>query len=100
MFCGFAIYLWVQKLTDFKDTSSNTSIKQTSITPSFPACKFELGAKRVKTRTDLKQERGSEFVRKSAELYDNRLDGRLCAWRNTKQHSLDSSTAFYLDTRL
>ena len=66
----------------------------------FRGCKFELNANHAKTRTDLKQERGLEFVRKSAELYDNRLDSRLCAWRDTKQHSPDSSTAFHLDTRL
>ena len=87
-------------MTDFKDTLSNTSINQTSITLSFRGCKFELNAERAEARTDLKQERGFGIVRKSAELYDDRLDGRLCNWRDTKQYSLDSSTAFYLDTRM
>jgi hypothetical protein len=87
-------------LTDFKDISSNTSINQTSITLLFRGCKFELYEKRAETRIDLKQERGFGIVWESAELYDDRLDGRLCDWRDTKQHSLDSSKAFYLDTRL
>jgi hypothetical protein len=100
VFCRCASHGSVQELKDFKDTLSNTSINQTSITLSFRACKSELSAERAETRTDLKQERGFGIVRKSAELYDNRLDGRLCDWRDTKQHSLDSSTAFHLDTRM
>ena len=87
-------------MTDFKDTLSNTSINQTSITLSFRGCRFKLNAERAETWTDLKQERGFGIVRKSAELYDDRLDGRLCDWRNTEQHSFDSSKAFYLDTRM
>jgi hypothetical protein len=48
----------------------------------------------------VEQERGSESLWKSIELYDNCLDGRLRDRRDSEQHTSHSSAAFNMDSNL
>jgi hypothetical protein len=50
------------------------------------------------TKTDCEQERRLGTVQEPIELHDYRLDCRICARRNPKQYSTDTSPSFNMDS--